>query len=280
MNIWCDLMDKYPNVAFNYMGGKFSQSQKPKCKHLYSIEPYTIAPANWHPRVINEYDTWITWNEKFITEKGLEPRMIVMQGGCLTDNISPILNTFIPYDKKIKGILILGKRGHNVRPGNIYHMREDITKSPEINSHFVTHIYAHNSWGGSHYQGHLPGSPWDIEGLQKTNEYLFCFCPENTYHSLWSWGYLCEKVFRCFKAKTVGIYMGCFNVDDYIPKGLFIDLRKFYKCGKIWHDELAEYLIKFPKEKYIEMTEKAFEWEKTRTIGRIEHFENILKNLA
>ena len=83
--------------------------------------------------------------------------------------------------------------------------------------------------------------------------------------------------------------MGAYDIEKYVPKDLFIDFRDFYVENKdiekqslfsnTKYDELAEYLIKFPKEKYIEMTEKAFEWEKTRKFGSLKVLENIYKEL-
>ncbi len=282
MNMWVEIMGLYPEVAFNYSCGKYSQIKKPKCKHFCAIEPYTVTRENWSLKTINKYDTFITWNKKFCEGGGLKAKFVILEGGCVTDNITAELHDFTSYDKKIKGILVLGQRGHNAykESGNIYYLREEILKNSDINLQFATHVYTHENWGGSHYCGSVPGSPWGIEGLQKASEYLFNFCPENTYHSLWSYGYLCEKLFRSFKSKTVGLYLGCYNVEDYVPKDLFIDLRDFYNNGIMNWSELTRYLVNFSEEKYIEMTEKAFEWEKVRTIGRIENFENILENLV
>ncbi|KKQ75904.1 MAG: Fucosyltransferase [Candidatus Woesebacteria bacterium GW2011_GWB1_38_5b] len=40
-------------------------------------------------------------------------------------------------------------------------------------------------------------------------------------------GYISEKIFDCFKAKCVPIYLGAPNIRDYIPESCFIDLRNF-----------------------------------------------------
>lgn len=60
-------------------------------------------------------------------------------------------------------------------------------------------------------------------------------------------GYISEKIFDCFNAKTVPIYYGADNVTDYIPKGCFIDKRDFKS-----YDELYDYLVNMDEETYEE----------------------------
>jgi len=52
--------------------------------------------------------------------------------------------------------------------------------------------------------------------------YKFCVCYENMKDVR---GYITEKIFDCFKSRTVPIYYGASNITDYIPKDCFIDLR-------------------------------------------------------
>ena len=51
------------------------------------------------------------------------------------------------------------------------------------------------------------------------------------------------------------MYYGCYNIEQCIPKELYIDYRNFKN-----DNELSQYLINFPKDKYIEMVEKAYEY--------------------
>ncbi|GAH72585.1 unnamed protein product, partial [marine sediment metagenome] len=247
-------------------------------KHLLTWEPYVIRPENWDMNVINQFDSFITFNRKFCESQNILSKSFITKcqsGG----NIDYELNNFRKYEEKIKGICILGKRGHDKRQeqGNIYFLREEFLKHLFVEPALVKHLYAHNPWGGRFYQGRCePYDPWGIAALRKINEYLFCFCPENTYHPLWSWGYLTTRLRRCFKAKTIGIYIGCYNIDELVPKDLYIDFRDFYGD----YSRLAEYLINFPKEKYLEMTERAYKWYKTCKLGLADDFENLLNSVV
>ncbi len=53
--------------------------------------------------------------------------------------------------------------------------------------------------------------------------YRFALCFENTIFP----GYITEKIFDCFYAGTIPVYLGAPDVDRYIPSACFIDARKF-----------------------------------------------------
>ncbi len=58
-------------------------------------------------------------------------------------------------------------------------------------------------------------------------------------------GYISEKIFDCFMAKTVPIYLGATNVDDYIPKDCFIHKKDFKS-----YNALYDYLIHMDEKTY------------------------------
>ena len=89
-------------------------------------------------------------------------------------------------------------------------------------------------WSGSGIFD-LYGVGWQAENLKnyrgavekkiKTlSQYKFCFCFENMKNIK---GYITEKIFDCFFAGCIPIYLGADNVEEYIPEGAFIDMRKF-----------------------------------------------------
>lgn len=73
------------------------------------------------------------------------------------------------------------------------------------------------------------------------SNYKFCICFENSSVA----GYISEKIFDCFKANCVPIYLGAPNVDDYIPEDCFVDFRKFKS-----YDELTAFLLSIDRKRY------------------------------
>jgi hypothetical protein len=60
-----------------------------------------------------------------------------------------------------------------------------------------------------------------IELLNVFNKYKFIICFENSYAN----GYITEKIFNCFFAKTLPIYKGSEKINNYINKNSYIDAR-------------------------------------------------------
>ena len=67
------------------------------------------------------------------------------------------------------------------------------------------------------YRGTVP------EKLETLAQYRFCLCFENSQFA----GYVSEKIFDCFFAGTVPIYLGAPDIESYVPPETFIDMRRF-----------------------------------------------------
>ena len=64
--------------------------------------------------------------------------------------------------------------------------------------------------------------------------YKFTLCYENE-SSLR--GLISEKIFDCFYARTIPVFLGASNVQDYFPKDCYVDRREFSS-----YEELDKYL--------------------------------------
>ena len=85
-----------------------------------------------------------------------------------------------------------------------------------------------------------------IELLNVFNKYKFIICFENSYAD----GYITEKIFNCFFARTIPIYKGSEKINDYINKDCYIDARSNYidEIKRIINDEnLYNSYINSPK---------------------------------
>lgn len=59
----------------------------------------------------------------------------------------------------------------------------------------------------------------------------FCVCYENTKDVR---GYVSEKIFDCFKAGVVPVYLGASNICEYVPKSSFVDRRDFASDQEVY----------------------------------------------
>jgi hypothetical protein len=102
--------------------------------------------------------------------------------------------------------------------------------------------------------------------------YSFAVCFENMILE----GYLTEKIFDCFFAGTIPIYLGAPDVEKYIPNNCFIDMRKFKD-----YKELNDFLRSLSDEKidgYKEAAKKYLESEMYQMFTK-RYFARVIENI-
>ena len=271
------LMDKYPDIAFNFKDWN-GNARKGK-KHLYATEGYITSPYNYDPKNIEQFATFLCSNSKF---KRIYPYYdIRLTNGPLNSDNYYNLTDFVDYENKMKCICSLCKIYKPVTSeGSILHLREIIANDLGSQKKIPLHTYGPVPWGLD-YKGfpiYDPNKymPNHFTNLKLINKYMFCLALEPMYHELWSWDWITERLFNCFKSKTIAIYYGCYNIEDIIPLNLFIDYRKFY----FDNNKLVEYLLSITKDQYMEITENAYNWYRDKCkIGDVEVLENIFSSL-
>lgn len=88
-----------------------------------------------------------------------------------------------------------------------------------------------------------PSYKWKVENKFTTlSKYKFNICFENMGKTSW---YITEKIWDSFKAKSVPIYLWADNINKYIPKNCFIDMRDFSS-----YNELLKFLENMKEEDY------------------------------
>ena len=118
-------------------------------------------------------------------------------------NHDKINTSFI--DKKF--CLMINKSGLNPEINTIVNELSKIDKIDNINmyNNLILRKSCYNS----------------IELLNVLNKYKFIICYENSYNN----GYITEKIFNCFFAKTIPIYNGSETISNYINENSFINVR-------------------------------------------------------
>jgi hypothetical protein len=266
------LKDKYKNIAFNWKHWDGSPNHG---KYLYATEGFITIPQNYDLNFIKQnFKGLITPNSKFKNLFKNQIEIHVVNGPGYYNNFwIPEKNDFVPFNKKINGICALNNIYHTHQPGDIVHLRPKIFNSINIEK-FIKHSYGKGQWGGIHHRGVPSRTPSSPENLKVISNYKFCLCLEPMYHELWSYDWLTERIFDCFKMKTVPIYLGCYNVEDKVPQELYVDLRKFKGIN-----EAINSIKEISEKDYYRMTELGFEFYNQNKIGNILEIEKTLKEL-
>jgi len=109
--------------------------------------------------------------------------------------------------------------------------------------------------------------------IETIKNYKFSLCYENMGQVR---GYITEKIFDCFAAQNVPIYLGASNVTDYIPADCFIDRREFQSDV-----ELLDFLSKMTEDEYNGYLERISRFQRSEAakLFSIDHFIETFSTL-
>lgn len=198
-------------------------------------EPEVIDKDNYTEELYDKFDTVLTWNDN------------------LVDNIK-FFKYFHPYsgveypnpnvafvNKKMLVNISMNK--HSTHKDDLYRERRESIKffEKKLVDQFDLFGYGWNQ-PVKRYERILPFLTHKYQSYRGTCEYKhqilskykFSLCYENIKNVN---GWITEKIFDCFQARTIPIYWGAENVTDYIPKNTFIDRRDFKN-----NDELLKFI--------------------------------------
>ena len=105
--------------------------------------------------------------------------------------------------------------------------------------------------------------------------YHFCICYENAENFP---GYITEKIFDCFLAGVVPVYLGWDRVQEYIPRDTFIDKRKFPE-----YESLYSHLLSMGEEeygRYLEAVGRFLSSEQARHFDVVSFVEILLEGMG
>jgi len=84
--------------------------------------------------------------------------------------------------------------------------------------------------------------------FKKLSEYTFAIAFENSIFP----GFIGEALFDCFYTGTVPVYLGAPDIEKFVPKNCFVDMRDFKN-----YEDLREFLKSLPQKKIQEYRENA-----------------------
>lgn len=108
---------------------------------------------------------------------------------------------------------------------------------------------------------------------EKLSEYVFEIATENNVTR----GFVGEAIFDCFHSGTVPAYLGAPDIEDYVPKNCFVDMRDFNDYG-----ELKKFLRSLTKEQIAAYREngRSFLRSGRMTPFTKEYFAEFLVNIV
>ena len=187
-------------------------------------------------------DAVLTWNDRIA---GKFPHVIKCNIGQPVIEKTQIPT--VPFTEK-KFICSIFANKPSTAPGSLFAER---TRAVDF---FSRQPLGMDLYGIGWETSNLPGIHSSYRGpclnkKQVQQQYKFSIAYENVEKQP---GLITEKIFDCFAAGTVPIYLGAPNVEDYIPTSCFIDFRRFKN-----YSELYEFLANMQENEYIKYLDAA-----------------------
>jgi len=204
-------------------------------------EPPTTLPQNYKPGTHRIFSKVYTWRDDLVDDRKYFKIYYPV--------LRPMIENPIPFDEKRKLCVMISSNKLPLLPykpwlaNELYNERRSLAKFFEKEHPSDFELFG-LGWPKTYqtYKGIIKG------GLDQKVEmlkfYKFGIAYENGKNIP---GYITEKIFDCFNAGTVPVYLGASNIASYVPKNCFIHREDFHS-----NEELYEFLNNMPKKQYEE----------------------------
>lgn len=228
---------------------------------LVMWEPPSVQPELYDPKTQALFGKIFTWDDDLVDNQ----KFFKINYPALNPRISNI-----PQFEEKKFCTMICRRLTSNHPKELYTERKRAIKFFEDKPEAVFDLYGYG-WKKKKYKNYQGALANKLETLKK---YKFSICYENTGNVK---GYVSEKIFDCFAAGVIPIYLGASNITDYIPADCFIDKRKFAT-----YEELYQFLKSMTKEAYqayLDNAEKFIHSEQAKVFTNAYFVDHFLKEL-
>jgi hypothetical protein len=216
-------------------------------KILYMYEPTAIDPMQYTKRVWVQFDAILTWNTYLTGASSL----FTFEAGAYYDlpycrdyGVHPLLELPDP-EKRGKAICQICGDKYSLSAEEIYSERRKVSRWFYYHARTRMDVFGKPPMDTPNYRGVC------ADKAETFANYRYALCFENTFHPLWTQGYLTEKILDCMTSDVIPVYYGCSNIEKLVPPDCFIDYRRFSSL-----EELDDFLQVMSDEEYIGYTKR------------------------
>jgi len=210
------LLDRYPDANYIY----------------YSYEPMAVVPANRYSLLkhgVKENRGCYDHVVEVCYDTHDDPNFTLLQVPFLRDgkcSIAAGTKDRAMDRAKDKLATAIWKYGYSTKKNELYRERERVVDYFETRKDCAFDFFGRN-WDDSKYTNYK-GAPDDK--LSVMSEYKFAFCFENSSEPY----NITEKIFDCFIAGCVPIYLGASSIDEFVPEDCYIDYASFSALADLY----------------------------------------------
>lgn len=221
-------------------------------------EASAVCPLNFSPSVWRKFDHILTWDDNLIKNPKFIKYYMPMEP-------LEVAKKNIPFNEK-KLLVNISFNKYSSYKNELYSERRKLSSYFESNYPNDFDLYG--------LRWNRPITRWQMmfpflvkkystfrgrskDKIETLSHYKFNIAYENISDAK---GYIADRIFSAFQAKSVPIYWGAPNIEEYIDADTFIDRRQFKNNA-----ELAKFLKKMTEQeynKYIDAAERFMQSEK------------------
>ncbi len=234
--------------------------QYPKEKLLLFLwEPPTVLPNNYNVEYHQYFSKIYTFCDDLIDNKNYFKLYYPVMHTMVDD--------IVPFNNKRLCVSISANKSSN-HENELYGLRrkaiEFFENNPAYDFDFFGKFWPEGVY--KNYQGCVD---------KKTNvlkNYKFCICYENIQGTP---GYVTEKIFDCFWAGCIPIYLGAPNISQYVPRNCYIDREDFADEQELY--EFIKDMNQNEYERYIRNIRKFLDSDKAKRFSKEYFIKTVME---
>ena len=226
---------------------------------LMLMEPSVVLPGQYNEDLWKHFDHVFTLYDAIIERYGFTKYVLTRQGfhpwfgesddTAITEDIGERARRY-PVGDRANAICLINGNKHSTVPGELYSKRIEAALWFSLHSDIPLDVFGFLPFFLPNYRGQIGNN----KKLETLSRYKYSLYFENTGDPVLAQDYI-DKILDPLEARSLPIYLGCPNIEDYIPESCFIDFRDF--AG---YEELDAYLRSLSDNEYLRYIENIDTW--------------------
>ena len=218
-------------------------------------EPLVVLPGQYNEDVWAHFDHGFTFCDAPIERDSRFTKVLSWMGDwsaetVITEDLRERERLY-PIEGRQNSICMINGNKCSWVSGELYSKRAEAALWFCCNSDMPFDVYGRPPFLLPNYKGGV----LDEARLSVIAQYRYNWCFKNTDHPVFGLGYVAEKILDCLETRTVPIYLGNPNIENYVPKECFIDFRDFGSYAAV-----NDYLHRITDDEYMAYIENIDKW--------------------
>jgi alpha(1,3/1,4) fucosyltransferase len=222
---------------------------------LFLCEPHVVLTGSYNEDLWDNFDHVFTIYDALVERHARLTKVpVCRQGwfgpsGRITESMAERERLY-PLEVRRNAICMINGNKCSWVTGELYSKRSEAALWFWRNSDIPFDVFGRPPYMLPNYRGMVP----EEMRFPLMSQYRYNLCFENSNHPVFSLGYV-DKILDCLETRTVPIYLGNPNIEEYVPRECFIDFRDFGS-----YEAVNDYLHSITDDEYMSYVENIDKW--------------------